>query len=71
MSPEVSIITCSLTGKELSRTIKSVLAQDFIDYEIVIVAPGDNLEISKLQTKYEIKNPFRESKSFLVMILAG
>ena len=56
MSPEVSIITCSLTGKELSRTIKSVLAQDFTDYEIVIVAPRDNLEINELQTKYEIKN---------------
>lgn len=56
MSPEVSIITCSLTGKELSRTIKSVLAQDFTDYEIVIVAPRDNLEINELQTKYELKN---------------
>ena len=56
MSPEVSIITCSLSGKELSRTINSVLAQDFTDYEIVIVAPSDNLQISELQTKHEIKN---------------
>ena len=45
-----------MTGKELSRTIKSVLAQDFTDYEIVIVAPRDNLEINELQTKYELKN---------------
>ena len=61
MSPEVSIITCSLSGKELSRTINSVLAQDFTDYEIVIVEDGSSIpskeiiETFKPETIFQLK----------------
>lgn len=50
MSPKFSIISCSLDGKDLQRTIDSIAAQSFRDFEVVIVAPKANciaLELSR------------------------
>ena len=42
MSPKFSIISCSLDGKDLHRTVNSIAAQSFRDFEVIIVAPQAN-----------------------------
>lgn len=42
MDPAITIITCSLTGDRLEKTINSILKQTFGDWELVLVAPKVN-----------------------------
>lgn len=42
MSLKFSIISCSLDGKDLHRTVNSIAAQSFRDFEVIIVAPQAN-----------------------------
>jgi len=47
MSPKFSIISCSLNGRDLRRTVTSISVQNFEDYEVIIVAPKDNSNASE------------------------
>lgn len=47
MSPKFSIISCSLNGSDLRKTVTSISIQDFEDYEVIIVAPKENLHASE------------------------
>jgi glycosyltransferase involved in cell wall biosynthesis len=51
MSPKFAIITCSLDGRDLQRTVDSIISQSFRDFEVVIVAPQDNHAAFKFSKK--------------------
>jgi len=53
MHLSVSVITCSLKGIELNKTVQSLLAQEFKDWELIVVAPIENYVAKSLRDRWD------------------